>query len=130
MKNDITFLNNRKIPADYFMIDAELLPLVHDANEGCLYSQMMLAHAFGQGEGAKKDRELETKYEEMIFETTDNNVEKVAVLWNAAMKEKDREKKKEKFNVVIDFMQEHLPMEEWDFELFAIMESHIQGEIE
>jgi len=35
---------------------------------------------------------------------------------------------KARFHKVIDFMQQNMPMEEWDFSLFDFMEVYIQSD--
>ena len=102
-----------------------------EAEHGCLQSQIALAQAFGSGIGAKKDPELAAYYDLKIYESTDDDRVKLAVLWNLAIREKDKgnyEAMKEKFQVVIDFMQENMPMEDWDFSLFDLMESYTQSD--
>ena len=130
MKNDKKSPNNNKANADkLYMLDAELLPLIEKANNGCFDSQVELANAFTHGEGAKINDSLAAKYEEMIFDATDNNLAKLAILWNIAIREKDAgeyEAMQQHFHTVINFMQENIPMKEWDFSLFAMMEEFTQ----
>lgn len=112
-----------------YLMDSELIPLIEKAQNGCLLSQCALADAFCCGEGAKKNEELARYFEKLMFNNTDDNRVKLGVLWNPAIREYQRgnyDKMIEKFNIVIDFMQENIPMEKWDFSLFAIMEEYTQ----
>ncbi len=112
-----------------FMIDSDLLPLINKARDGCVNSQIDLSIAFGDGEGAKKNEKLAREFEALIFNTTDNNNLKLAALWNPAIREGENgnfEAMIDQFHLAIDFMQENIPMENWDFELFAIMEKLTQ----
>ena len=112
-----------------YLMDSELIPLIEKAQNGCLLSQCTLADAFCCGEGAKKNEELARYFEKLMFNNTDDNRVKLGVLWNPAIREYQRgnyDKMIEKFNIAIDFMQENIPMEKWDFSLFAIMEKYTQ----
>ena len=126
MKNDnLIDSKNKTKSTEPFMMDSELLPLLEKAKNGCFESQVILADAFSHGNGAKQDENLASEYEQMIFENTQDVDIKLGVLWNRAMKEKNARNYKvmiENFNKVIDFMQENIPMQEWDFTLFAMME--------
>lgn len=128
-KNDKSS-NGKNINSDnLFMVDADLLPLFEKARNGCLDSQLKLVIAFNDGERAKKNEKLTSELEKLIFKTADDSKLKLAALWNPAIREFEKgnyNKMIEKFNIVIDFMQENIPMEKWDFSLFAIMEECTQ----
>ena len=112
-----------------YLMDSDLIPLIEKAQNGCLLSQSTLANAFCRGEGAKKNEKLARHFEKLMFETTDDDRVKLAALWNPAIREYERgnySKMIEKFNIAIDFMQDNIPMEKWDFSLFAIMEEYSQ----
>ena len=115
--------------AENYLMDADLLPIAREAAEGCFDSQVTIIGAFTDGEGAKPNPILARFYEEMLFKNTDNEFIKLEILWNYAMAEKNAQNYSamvEKFQDVIDFMQEHIPMSEWDFSLFAQMKEYIQ----
>ena len=119
------------INSNSFLLDTQLLKHVKEAEIGCLDSQIALAEAFGCGVGAKKDPELAAYYERKIYESTVDDRIKLAALWNLAIREKEKgnyEAMKEKFQVVIDFMRENMPMEDWDFSLFNFMETYTQSD--
>ncbi len=112
-----------------FLMDAELISLIDKANDGCLISQSKLAIAFCRGDGAKKNEKLALHFEKLMSENTNDNRIKLAALWNPAIREYERGNYQvmiEKFNIAIDFMQENIPMEKWDFSLFEIMEKYTQ----
>ena len=112
-----------------YLMDSDLIPFIEKAENGCLDSQATLANAFCCGEGAKKNEELARYFEKLMFNNTDDNRVKLGEIWNPAIREYDRgnyDKMIEKFNIAIDFMQENIPMEKWDFSLFAIMEEYTQ----
>lgn len=120
---------NYDIDSPKFLIDTVLLPLIEQAEKGCFDSQVELIDAFTHGRGTKVDDALAAKYEAMLFENTNDPIVKLAILWNAAIYRKQKgeyEAMKRQFQITIDFMQEHIPMEEWDFSLFAQMEEYTQ----
>ncbi|MCB0651508.1 MAG: hypothetical protein KDC85_09560 [Saprospiraceae bacterium] len=122
--------HNAPLSDNSFMIDSDLLPLFDKAENGCLSSQIKLAVAFCEGEGAKKNEALARKFEKLMFDTTDDYRFKLAALWNPAIRAHERgdlEDMKAYFHKVIDFMQENVPMEKWDFSLFEVMEKLTQG---
>ena len=45
----------KKTNENNFLIDADLLPLMEKAENGCLHSQMLLADAFGKGNKIAKE---------------------------------------------------------------------------
>ncbi len=131
MKDDTTSNNDKANSDSFYILDAELLPLIEKADNGCFDAQMDLSEAFTHGEGAKINNKLASKYGRMLFESTDNNRLKLGILWNEAILEKEAGNYEEMvagFHVVINFMQENMPMDEWDFSLFAQMEEFTQFE--
>ena len=124
-KNELTKSN------DFFIMDAELLPLVEEAENGCLYSQMVLTDAFSTGKKAKRDLDKKEYFLKKIYATAEQNIHKLSALWDLALIERYRgndDLMREKFNIAIDFMQENMPMEEWDFELFYWIEKFVSDE--
>ncbi len=130
MKNRFNPQNdNYEKSTDYFLLDAELYPLLEEAENDCLYSQMVLTDAFCKGKSAKKDLDMKGYLLKKIYANTDNNLYKMIALWDLALIERDKgnyELMKKKFHDVVDFMQKNMPMKKWDFELFAMMEEFIQ----
>lgn len=131
MKNEIeSSKNDIKTANNFYLLDADLLPLMGKAENGCYYAQIDLLHAFTYGNGAKRDRQLEKKYAEMVYESTEDSLMKLAVLWNLAVREKElgnHELMKAKFEEAIRFKVENLPVDKWDFNMFLWMEKHIYG---
>jgi hypothetical protein len=121
---------DKLISDDAILVDAELLPLFEKARNGCLDSQLKLITAFSDGTGAKKNEVLTSELEAMIFNSTDNNRFKLAALWNPAIRESEKGNSDEmiaQFHRIIYFMQEHIPMQEWNFDLFTGMEKLINS---
>lgn len=113
------------------LLDAELHPLIVKAENGDLDSQMILLEAFDEGKNAAKSPELAEYFEQKIYDSTDDLLVKLGVLWNVAVRaghKGDYSTMKTQFSKVIDFMQENLPMEEWDFSLFSLMEDFLEQE--
>lgn len=111
-----------------FIINAELYPLIEKANKGCFDSLLEVATFLGEN---ALDRNLEASlyYNQLIFQNTDILNLKLAALWNSAISFKLAGKFQEmehQFHVAIDFMQENIPMKDWDFELFYLMEEFTQ----
>ena len=129
MKNKIeTSKNDHQTAPHFYMLDADLLPLMDKAENGCYYAQVDLLHAFTYGNGAKRDRQLEKKYATMVYDNTEDNLMKLAVLWNLAMREKELgnlELMKVKFEEAIRFKVGNLPVDKWDFDMFSWAEKHI-----
>lgn len=108
-----------------FIIDSELLPLFEKAENGCFDSIVDLAIAFGEGNGAKIDYELAGKYEAMMLGQTDDNELKLRLLWNKAVYHRDRadyDLMEEQFKIVVAFMLKNIPVSEWNFSLFEMIE--------
>lgn len=128
--DDIFLLDEDTLQFDSsFLLDANLIPLLKEAKNGCIDAQINLAIAFGDGKGARVNEKLARHFEKMMFDTTDDYRLKLAVLWNPAIREYERgnyERMTEKFHIVIDYMQRYIPMEKWDFSLFTIMENYTQ----
>lgn len=121
IKND-----NKEMP---YLLDAELLPFIEKAKKGCIMSQAELANAFSEGKGASMNIELAKKYHEMLFNSTNDEIIELVSIWNIAISENrlgNYENMKDILHFAIDFMQEHIPMEEWDFSLFQIMKELTQ----
>ena len=129
MKNKIeSSKNDHQAAPHFYMLDADLLPLMDKAESGCYYAQVDLLHAFTYGNGAKRDRKLEKKYATMVYNNTEDSLMKLAVLWNLAMREKELgnlELMKAKFEEAIRFKVAHLPVDKWDFDMFSWTEKHI-----
>jgi len=133
----MTAINNTNQPISaamndkFFMLDADLLNHIKQAENGCVESLVTLVDAFGEGNGAKQDPELAAYFERKIYELASDNILKLSVLWNLAIRAKQQgqyETMKARFHKVIDFMQQNIPMEEWDFSLFDFMEVYTQNE--
>jgi hypothetical protein len=110
-----------------YIMDAKLLEFIEEADQGCETSIAELCNAFSFGEGAQMNTQLATEINTILFDHTENALLKLAIIYNEALFCKnDREKMIEGFHKTIDFMQAHIPMEEWDFSLFAWMEEYTQ----
>ena len=128
MKNDSKSSNSNKVNLDdFFIIDAELLPLVEKAEEGCLSSQQRLFEVFVDGDKAKVNYEIAVYYLDLAYKTINhlnlpenefNNKIRQNILWNKAQTlglKGDVEATKEAFFEMIDFMRDNLPLEDWNF---------------
>ena len=79
----------------------------------------------------QKNLDKKAYYLNKIYETSSDNTHKVAALWDLALIEKGKGnivEMEKKFNIVIDFMQENIPMKEWEFIHFDWMEIFISEE--
>ncbi len=113
-----------------YILDAELHPMIKRAENGDLEAQLILAEAFGDGKNAVKSPQVAAYFEQKIFDSTEDTLVKLGALWNLAVRanqEDDYPLMKKRFNKVIDFMQENIPMEEWDFSLFDYMDKFLQS---
>ncbi|MFK7979266.1 MAG: hypothetical protein AB8G86_04755 [Saprospiraceae bacterium] len=130
MKNGIDLLKNSLNNAENaYLLDIDLLPFVEKAENGCFDSQVHLLEAFTFGYGVKKNKALEEKYGKMVYENTDDDSVKLAILWNLANRAYDYgnyEEMEIRFNEVIKFMQNNIPMDEWTFELFELMKERLE----
>jgi hypothetical protein len=123
-------MESKMITEESILIDADLLPLFEKAKNGCLDSQLKLVIAFSDGKGAKKNEALTSELEALIFNNADNYKFKIAALWNPAIREHRKGNFDEmisQFHKVVHFMQEYVPMEKWDFNLFKTMEELIHS---
>ena len=99
------------------------------AEEGDLDAQLTLLEAFDEGKNAARSAELVSYIEQKIFNSSDDLMVKLGVLWNIAVRaghRGDYPTMKTQFNRVIIFMQENIPMEEWDFSLFEHMSDFLE----
>jgi len=112
MKNEIeSSKNDHQTAPHFYMLDADLLPLMDKAENGCYYAQVDLLHTFTY-----------------VYDNTEDNLMKLAVLWNLAVREKELgnpELMKAKFEEAIRFKVENLPVDKWDFDMFSWAEKHI-----
>ncbi|WP_020534870.1 hypothetical protein [Lewinella cohaerens] len=114
-----------------YILDAELLPMIAKAENGDLEAQLILAEAFGEGKNASESPNMAAYFEQMIFNSTEDTLVKFSILWNLAIRAKQQQDyslMKLRFHDAIDFMQENIPMEEWDFSLFGLMEDFLLQE--
>jgi hypothetical protein len=110
------------------LMDVSLQELIPQAEEGCVISQATLLEAFEEGKGAQKSEDLVYYFEEKLIESTSDPKFELGVLWNRALRKKDRgdfEGMKDGFHQVINFMQNNMEMEDWDFSLFELMEGFL-----
>ena len=114
-----------------YVISADLYPLINQAENGDLEAQLTLLEAFDEGKGASKSSEVVAYLEQKIFDTSEDTLVKLGILWNRAIRSGhigEYQIMKVQFNETIDFMQENIPMEEWDFSLFDLMSEFLQQE--
>lgn len=141
MKNEIKSLKNTiKNTNDFYLMDADLLPLMKKAESGCIDSQEKLFFAFwGNGEEpkAKKNYEMAKYYLKMSYEGLSDskdlghNIARYCILWDKVLLEgqfKGKEAMTNAFYEMIDYMREHIPLEEWDYSNFRFFERLINAE--
>lgn len=112
---------------DFPLMDSQLLPLITKAENGDISAQAKLSEIFWKGQGTQKNYQKAKQYLDMLLnssEAEENKILALGCLFNLALMEKDFghfEAMKNGFHKVIDFMQEQIPMEDWDFTLFETM---------
>lgn len=127
MKDDSNNNVDDDIGNTAIIMDADLLVLLEKAKSGDIDALIDLGHAFNDGKRAGKNYTLAKKYLEQLLDTLDDEYElaKYYTLWNLAVLEADYgnyENLKQRFYQIIDFMVNHIPMEEWKFDVFGWIE--------
>lgn len=122
-------MNKDQSPINFnFIINAELLPLMEKANNGC-FDSLIEVVSYLDDNPIERNLETTLHYHHLIFKNSNDLRVKLAALWNSAISYKDAGRyndMEKQFHVAIDFMQENIPMEDWDFSLFYLMEEFTQ----